>query len=175
MRYILASVMHFKRILLVFICCLYLIHPAYGELVERVVAIVDDEAITLSEFKEAYQRVLDSGVAPSERLKYEVLDRMINRFLLLREAERIGMRRSGEDDDTLLREYIDRRIRAFIHIPFKQIEDFYRENKDSFGGKEFHEVRSEIERYLTEKELNRRLIKHIKDLRARTYIRIQLE
>ena len=52
--------------------------------------------------------------------------------------------------------------------------DLYGKNKEKFGSKDFYDVRDEIEELLIEKELNRRLIKHIEELRKNAYIKIQL-
>jgi hypothetical protein len=138
------------------------------------VAIVDDEAITLSEFKNAYQNALRSGVKATETLKTEILNGMINRLLLIRQAKRLGIDVPGGNEDAILKEYIERRVRAFIRIPVDEIETFYEENKKSFGDKKFYEAKDEIELYLTEKELNRKLLAHIEELRKGSYIRIRL-
>ncbi|MBI4839300.1 MAG: hypothetical protein HY806_09230, partial [Nitrospirae bacterium] len=43
-----------------------------------------------------------------------------------------------------------------------------------FKGKDFYDVRNDIETYLVEKQLNRKLLEHINELREKSYIRIQL-
>jgi len=155
----------------------YHLTPAtvYAEVIERIVAIVDDEAITLSEFNGAYQNALRSGVKATETLKTEILNGMINRLLLIRQAKRLGIGVIGGNEDAILKEYIEVRVSAFIRIPLAEIETFYEENKKFFEDKKFYEVKDEIELYLTEKELNRKLLGHIEELRKGSYIRIQLE
>ncbi len=202
MSYISASVMHFKGrgqgsgdrgqekinpvscilhrtlfILLLFTVHCSLFTVVHAEVLERIVAIVDDEVVMLSEFNETFK----STSARDYRIKVtqkEVLDSLINRILLLKEAKRFNIEHASviqtEDDDVLINEYIERRLRAFIYIPFDEIELFFKENKESFGGKDFYDVRDEIEEYLIEKELNKKLIKHIEELRKNAYIRIQL-
>jgi len=145
----------------------------HAELLDRVVAIVDDEAIVLSELNEAFQKALDSG---TDITKEEVLDGLINRVLLLKQAKKFNVpSQMAKDDNTLINEYIERRLKEFIRIPFDEIELFYKKNKESFGDKDFYDVKDEIEKYLIEKELNNRLIKHIEELRKNAYIKIQLE
>jgi hypothetical protein len=167
--------MHFKTIFFVFLlltCHFLLLTIGSAELLDRVVAIVDDEAIMLSEFKEVYQNTLSSG---RKITKEEVLNGLINRVLLLKQAKRYVplMERIG-DKDALINIYINRRIKAFIRIPFEEIESFYRENQESFVGKGLYEVRNEIERFLLEKKTNEMLKKHLQELREKAYIRIQL-
>ena len=162
---------------LLFVICLLLftIHyslvtAVHAELLDRVVAIVDDEAVMLSEFNEAFQKAENSG---KEVTREEVLDGLINRILLLKQVKKFSL--TGKDGNTLIDEYIERRLKAFIRIPFNEIELFYIKNKESFGGKDFYDVRDEIEEYLIEKELNKKLINHIEELRKNAYIVIQLE
>ncbi len=150
----------------------------YAEVLERIVAIVNNEVILLSEFKKDYQTAVDSGAKTTER---EFLDKMINRLLLLEQAKKFRLKISAlshempASENDVINEYIERRIKAFIYIPFKEIESYYRSNRKLFDNKEFYDVRDEIENYLIEKKLNGRLLEHIEDLRKRSYIRIQLE
>ncbi len=150
----------------------------YAEVLERIVAIVNNEVILLSEFENDYRTVVNSGAKTTER---EFLDKRINRLLLLEQATKFSFKVSAlshempASENDIINEYIERRIKAFIHIPFEEIESYYRSNRESFDNKEFYDVRDEIENYLIEKKLNGRLLEHIKDMRKRSYIRIQLE
>jgi hypothetical protein len=159
---------------------------SHAEVLDRVVAIVDDEVITLSEFNETYQKASYSGM---EITREEVLDGMINRSLLLKQVKRFNIKYSTvvqtiEDENELINEYIERRLKPFIRIPFEEIELFYKRNKESFlsqripedreNTKDLYDVRDEVETYLIEKELNKRLITHIEELRKEAYIKIQL-
>jgi len=134
-----------------------------------VVAFVDSTAITLSEFEEQYSKSLK--VTP-DITKEEVLNAMVNRFLLLREAKKTRL--EAPSDDELLKEYIDIKIKTFIKIKEEEALDFYQKHIEDFQGKEFETVREDIENYLTEAELNRLLKVHIDELRKKAYIKIQL-
>ncbi len=178
-----------KRIFFIFLlvpCLLSLITVVYAEVLDKVVAIVDDEVITLSEFNEAYQKASYSGM---EITREEVLDSMINRILLLKQVKRFNIKYSTvvqtiEDENELINEYIERKLKSFIRIPFEEIELFYKRNKESFlsqripedrkNTKDLYDVKDEVETYLIEKELNKRLITHIEELRKEAYIKIQL-
>lgn len=146
-----------------------------AELVERVAAVVGDEVVLLSEFEEAMESAAESRNAYT---KEDVINRMINRIILLREAKRFGFERSIEgpvDAESVIKQYIERRIKAFIHIPYDQIEKYYADNRDKFGDSEFYDVKNEIEEYLVSRELVKRLREYIEGQRKKLYIRVQLE
>lgn len=141
-----------------------------AEIRDRVVAFVDNTAIMLSELEERYAKTAE--VSPGIT-KDEVLNTMVNRLLLLREAKKMKLEAPSEDE--LLKEYIDLKIRAFIRIKEEELIDFYKEHVSDFHGSEFEDTREEIEEYLIEKELNERLKIHITELRGKAYIKIQLD
>ncbi len=203
MRYISVSVMPFKikntdytdeknrlaqiKILILAAFLLLLSALSYAEVLDRVVAVVNDDIVMFSELNEAFQKAENSGI---EVTQGEVLDGLINRILLLRQIkksndEHIFSAREMRDDNALINEYIDKRIRAFIRIPVEELELFYKKNEEFFLPQDksagagdngsFHDVRDDIEAYLIEIELNKRLLEHIEELRKEAYIRIQLE
>jgi len=140
-----------------------------AQIQDRVVAYVDNDAITLSELSEQYANAL--RISPLIT-KEEVLHTMVNRLLLLREAKKIKL--DAPSEDALLQEYIDLKIRAFIRINEAEVVDFYENHIEEFQGKELENVREEIENVLIEKELNERLKLHIKELKENACVKIQL-
>ncbi|UCD34354.1 MAG: hypothetical protein JSU90_08625 [Nitrospiraceae bacterium] len=148
------------------------------KLLERIVAIVNNEVILLSEFQEQLHAAAQSGsgAAPGQ-----VLDELVNRMLILQEGRRFRIIDPGrydlseEEMKAAIEEYIDRRIKAFIHIPFRDIEQYYRMNRDQFPERDLYEARDGIEEILISRELEARISIHMKDLRNRAYVRIQLE
>jgi len=136
---------------------------------DRVVAFLDNTAITLSELEVTY--AASQRVTPGIT-REEVLNTMINRILLLREAKKIRLEAPSEDE--LLEEYIDLKIRPFITIKEEELYDFYQRHVEDFQDKEFETVREEIGNYLTERKVNRLLKIHINELRENAYIKIQL-
>lgn len=199
MRYISALAMHFKkgvkrqsagyknnnetinskksltiRVFVIFLL-LFTIHSLFfavhcnPEVIDRVVAYVDDAAITLSEFQE---NLIKMKASFSDITEKEVIDSMINRLLLIKEARK--MRLEGLTGDELLRDYIDIKIRSSVFINEDNIRQFYIEHSDEFKGADYLSVRDEIEQYLFELEINRQLKKHIKDLRGNVEVRINL-
>jgi hypothetical protein len=136
---------------------------------ERVVAYVDNMAITLSELDKKYAETMQ--VTPSVT-REEVLNTMVNRILLIREAQKIRLK--SEREDELIKEYVDLKIRSFIRIKDEEIRKFYETHSSEFPGKELDELREDIENYLIEQELNKRLREHIAELRSNACIQIQL-
>lgn len=155
--------------------CLLASAAVHGEVLERVVAIVNDDIILLSEFEITVDTARKADIMDSDEA---LLNEMINRLLLLKEAERLKIGKGSKkdaDDNAVIKEYIDRRIKAFIHIPPDDIEYHYVWNREQFAGKEFYEVRDEIEKQLVDKVLSERLREYIKELRDGAFIRIQYE
>ncbi len=134
---------------------------------DRVAAFVDDEAITNSELQEQYGKTLQ--IIPDITVE-EVLDTMINRVLILREAKKYRLEEPS--DEEVIKEYIDLKIRVFIRLPETEIEKYYQENSGMFSGKGYDDVRDDIEQYLTEKELNARLKETLREFRKTAYIKI---
>lgn len=189
MRYISASGMHFSATeqqssrtavifslrycsILFFYCSIVLLlycSKSYAEVIDKVVAYVDDSAITLSEFQESYLKIKETveGITGED-----VLNSMINNLLLVKEAKK--MRLEAPTDEDLLQDYIDIKIKSRIFIKEEEIQKFYNEHFDEFKGRDYLTVRDEIERYLFELETNKQLKMHLDELRANTEIRIQL-
>lgn len=141
----------------------------FAEIRDRVVAYVDNDAITLSELEERYSSALE--ITP-DISREEVLHTMVNRLLLLREARKIKLEALTEDK--LLQEYIDLKIRAFIRVNEEDIVNFYEGHIEDFQEKELETVREDIENVLIEKALNERLKSHINELKEKSCVKIQL-
>jgi hypothetical protein len=151
-------------------CHRLLVTDVSAAISDRVVAFVDDQAITKSELDEQYQSTKE--VSPDITVG-EVLDTMINKILILREARKYRI--EAPSVEQVMQDYIDLKIRAFVRVSESDIEKFYRENEANFAGKEFEDVRDEIDKYLTEKEVNERLKEVLRELRKDAYIRIYVE
>jgi hypothetical protein len=144
--------------------------PLYAAIRDRVVAFVDNIAITLNEFEAKFTEM--TKVNPGIK-KEEVLDGMVNRTLMLRETKK--MRLEAASEEALLKEYVDLKIRTFIRIKDEEVKEFYEKNSAEFHGKEYEAVRDEIETYLIEKELNKKLKAHIDELRGKACVQIQFQ
>ncbi len=149
--------------------CLLSTALSHAEILERVVAYVNNNAITLSEFRKDAQKVRKKLGNVSDS---EIINSMINKLLLVEEAK--SMRLEAPDDDELVQEFIDIKIKPAIIIREEDVESFYNQNKDKFKGKDYLAVRDEIEQYLLEQETNKQLKKLIEELREKSDIKIQL-
>jgi hypothetical protein len=165
-----------KKIIVIFLlaaCYMSLVAAAYAEVLERIVAIVNDDIILFSELQSATES--DSQVS-----RDKVLNDMIDNMLLLNEAEKYRISTPDKtnkietDDRVVVGEYIDRRIKALIHIPYEDIENYYQKNIDLYRDKAIIDVRDAIEEQLVEVELKIKLREHLEELRKKAYIRIQL-
>lgn len=157
-----------ESFLLIALVLLLLCPPVSPAIKDRVVAFIDDTAITLSELDEVYKESIKLN---PDVTKEEVLNSMINRILLIREAKKLRL--NAPSDEELLKEYISLKMRP--HVKEEEVSDFYQKNIGNFKGKDFESVREEIEDYLIEKELNQLLKKHVDELRKKAYIKIQLQ
>lgn len=149
-----------------------LLWPAFAvcqELVDRVVASVGTTAITLSEFQERFTAL--KGKHP-DTTEEEAVNSMINGVLLLEKARQ--MRLEGKNADDLIAEYINVKIRAAILIRDEEIDRYLIEHRLKPGAQENASVRAKVEELLTEKEVNKALEKHLKELREAADVRIQL-
>ncbi len=157
-----------RRTALLFIVLVLLFIPCIvsAAVLDRVVAFVGSDAIMLSELRANVARA--RAVVP-DITDMEVLNTMINRKLLAVEAKKYFPEEN--DEDALVRDYMDLKIRALVTIPEKDIRDYYNKNKANFGNVGFEQVRGQIEKLLEEKEVNRRLRDQIQDLRARAWIK----
>ncbi len=173
MNYTSALVMHFRVILTAilssFLFFTFHLSRASSEIIiERVLAVIDDEVITM----EDYNKTLSDMKKRFPEIKPdEVMDMMINRVLLLKEARRIGIMKRSSDDE-IINEYIDIKIRSSVFITEEEMMEFYNKNKDRFRNRSFNDVAESIEHYLREQKTNKLLEEHIKELRRNAYIRI---
>lgn len=140
--------------------------PAHAQVIDRVVAFVDDEAVTLSELEETFEATkrLNSGIT-----RREVLDTMINRVLLLKGARKLKI---AARDDEAIREYVNLKAGGFLKPGEEEIRQYYDENVSRMGLTGFEEQKAEIEELLREKRLNEKLKRHVKELRRKAYIKI---
>ena len=170
----------YEKIILLCLVVISSLFPAGhtdAELVERVVAVVNDNVILLSEFKAAMRHAEESG---KEVTAKDVIDRMIDNHLLLEQAKKFSFRRNAGDaapstPDKVIKNYIDKRIKVLIYIPFRDIEAYYYNNLDKYSDRDFYDVKSVIEEYLLNRTLEIRIQEHIDELREDARIRIQLD
>ncbi|WP_353684782.1 hypothetical protein V4D30_03045 [Thermodesulfovibrio sp. 3907-1M] len=139
---------------------------AFPEVIDRVIAYVDSYAITLRDFESVALKMKEK--IPQIKNE-EILNTMINRVLLLKKAKELFI--EGKDEE-LINNYIDLKIKSTIIIPENEIREYYERNKTKFKNIPYASVRNEIEKYLFEKELNKKLKEHIEELKETSEIKI---
>lgn len=142
----------------------------WAEVLDRVCAFVDNDAITLSEFEKTYN---ETKAKIPTITKDEVLNIMINRILLKRAA--VAMRIMGTDEDKIIAEYIDLKVRSYVIIKEEAIEVYYNQHKQELAGADISDVRGDIEKLLIEEDVNARLKALLADLRKQAYVKLQAE
>ena len=141
-----------------------------SELIDRVVAYVDDHAITYSEFRDKFDKMKKAVPNITEE---EAVNSMINNILLLVQAHKLKL--EAPTDDDLVKEYIDVRIKLRVFIKEDKLAAYYSEHKKEFGDKDYLSVRDVIDKYLSELEINKQLKELLQDLRSQSDIVIQLK
>ncbi len=141
----------------------------YAATIDRVVAHVNDYAITERELYSAHNIKLASGIKTTEA---QTLETIINRMLIVTEALRLRI--EGASEDELVREYISLKIRAFISIKDNDMRAYYNNNKSEFKGVAFDSIAETIRTLLEEETVNERLKRHLKILRKKSSISIML-
>ncbi len=161
-----------KNICSVLLLALMLALPSVttAVVIDRVVAYVDDRAITERELDAVHQRALLSGLRPTRAV---TLEKLINRMLLVGEALKLRVEGSGEDE--LIREYIDLKIRAFIVLRDSDVRKYYLEKEWKYKGASYESIKDDIRLLLEEKEVNASLRRHLERIRENADIRIMLE
>ena len=159
------------------VICLLPVGNAEAMLVERIVAVVNDNVILLSELKAAMLRVEEGGKKAEAK---DVLEGMIHKRLLLEQAKKFSFGRDTGDaihhtQEQIIQHYIDKRIKALIHVPFKDIEEYYFNNLDRYAKRDLYDIKDEIEEYLLNMTLEVKVLEHIDELIEASSIRIQLD
>lgn len=152
---------------------------AAGELVERVVAVVDGRALCLSDLQ-AVERL--DGVA-----RNVAIARLVDETLLFQEAFRLPLAaatedaREGEDDAAIrrarqrravIRRYVDFRFRPQVRVEEEAVRRAYvRETGVPAAGTAFEAAAPALRERLVADEVARRVEEWLRDLRAAARIR----
>jgi hypothetical protein len=168
--------------------------------IDRFIAGVNEEIITLSEYRQALEQYRLTkkleGEVPSEAGR-QVLETLIDQRLLLQEARRFQVDPVGDEEvkravpqfeqqmeplDTASRaeflEQIRRQLmikrfiqrRIFVRVGFEEVKDYYRRHAKEFADKDLLEVREAIEEVLREEQKNLKLLDLLKEIRKRARI-----
>lgn len=109
---------------------------------EKVIARIDDEVITVDEFKKEIERLpLNMKIlVAEEKGKRDYLDRLILKRLLLREAKKEGIEKTKEfqeklkdiKDSLLIETLLGKKMRSDVKISDEEARAYYEKNKEAF-------------------------------------------
>ncbi len=136
------------------------------EIINRVVAYIDDQVITLTDFLK-FKNEISNKV--SEITNKEIVELLINRKLLVKKGKELFF--EGQEED-IINNYIELKVKSKIIITENQIKDYYENNKKFLGTESYLVLREQIEKYLFEKELNLKLKELLEELKAISEIKI---
>ncbi len=157
-----------NRLIIAIATIVFFTDNSNAAVVERVIAYVDGYAITLSDLKDSLTNARASNTTLTDQ---EAVEALINRVLLLREARK--MKLEGQESSQI-NEYIEIKIKSLIFIKDEEIQGFYDANSEKFKGVPLPIIKDQIEQYLLEQETNKRLLEHLKELRQRADIKVQV-
>ncbi len=143
---------------------------SHAAVIDRVVAYVDDHAITERELEAAHSRSHSAALRPT---KAQSLEALINKILIV--AEALKLRIEGQSEEELVREYINLKVRAFIAIKEGDVLAHYKENQWKYKGASYDSIKGDIRKLLEEKAVNEKLKRQLKILRKASSIRIMLD
>ena len=94
---------------------------------------------------------------PDQRSQYEknlffILEQEVVNKIILNEARRAGAKLNSSDEE-LVQKYLDEKASG-VSVTQQEMEEFYEQNKDSFGGVSFEDIKDDLHRYLHEQKKN---------------------
>ncbi len=140
---------------------------AYARMIDRVVAFVDDEAITYVDLMDFINRMNSKGIKVKEK---EAISTLVNRKLLIKDALRLKL--EAENDDELIDKYINIKIRPFVLVREEEVRGYYNKHKEKLSGVSYQRIRRKIMKLIFEKKLNRAITARLKELRKRHVVKI---
>ncbi|MBF0541986.1 MAG: hypothetical protein HQK91_11120 [Nitrospirae bacterium] len=141
-----------------------------AELIDRVVAFVDDDVITLRELDNQYENLHSKDNTVTKEM---TLNTMVNQLLIEKDAVR--RRITGTTKEDTINKYINLYVKSQIFIKDKDIDYYYNENINNLKGQNIKDIRDKINEILTEKQINVKLWELINNLKNKSYVKIQLD
>lgn len=165
------------------ILCLLIIFGCAQRDKEKPAIRINKFKMTAREFEEEFKEA-GAGVLGSANQKEAFLENLINRKLILQEAERLGLNRDREFlkaierfyEQTLLKTVLDKKSNEFaskIQVSEKEIEEYYNELKDKgLIEKPLSEVYKEIRWQVLRQKQNQAFYGWVESLKEKAKIEI---
>jgi thiol-disulfide isomerase/thioredoxin len=100
---------------------------------------------------EEFLQKMTQGADPEERPQYEknlffIVEQHVLREIVLHEARKAEGKQDGSDEE-VIQKYLDQKTSG-VNVTPQEAEEFYKQNKEAFGGVSFENVKDDVHRYL---------------------------
>jgi thiol-disulfide isomerase/thioredoxin len=104
---------------------------------------------------EKFLQKMIQGATPKERPQYEknlffFVEQHVLREIVLHEARKAGGKQEGSDEE-VIQNYLSQKASG-VNVTPQEAEEFYKQNKEAFGGVSFENVKDDLHRYLIEQK-----------------------
>ncbi len=130
-----------------------------AKIIEKVVAYVEDEAITLTDLCQYWKSIRE--IQPEITLK-DALEAMLNRKMILHRTRQLNL--TADSEDELIDLYIRFTIRPKVSVTKQQVRQYYFQHRDKLKGLPIERVQEQIIQILYEKKTNELLKQHLREL-----------
>ncbi|HUV50367.1 MAG TPA: thioredoxin domain-containing protein [Anaerolineae bacterium] len=150
----------------------YLFYPGRGS--AQVLAMVNGEKITVSDFNHEIGNVEEQAREMIKEEPAEFLEGMIVRTLILQEAEKQGILPARENkgqegsvssEESVIKEFLEKRFSSAPAVSQEEIEEFYEIYKDRMEGKSLEQIAPMIEQIIGREKQQKQLERFVGDLR----------
>jgi thiol-disulfide isomerase/thioredoxin len=127
---------------------------------------------------EKFLQKMIQGADPKERPQYEqnvffFVEQHVLREIVLHEAREAGGKQ-GSSDEELIQKYLDQKASG-VNVAPQEAEEFYKQNKEAFGGVSFENVKDDLHRYLLEQKSNEAIGAYLRTVGEGLDIRVDEE
>jgi len=127
---------------------------------------------------ENFLQKMIQGADPKDRPQYEknlffIVEQHVLREIVLYEARKAGGNQ-GSSDEEVIQKYFAQKASGVSVTP-QEAEEFYKQNKEAFGGVSFESVKDDLHRYLLEQKGQEAVRSYLKTLGEGVEIRVDEE
>jgi thioredoxin 1 len=127
---------------------------------------------------EKFLEKMIQGADPGERQQYEknlffILEQHVLREIVLREARKAGGKPESPDQE-VIQDYLSQKASG-VEVTPQETEEFYKQNKEAFGGVSFENVKDDLRQYLLEQKGQEAIRSYLKTLEDGMDIRVDEE
>jgi thioredoxin 1 len=148
----------------------FLLYDRKGE--ATVLATVNGQAITLDRFLREVDTVEEPtrGMFKEDPAKY--LDLMIMKMLVLQEARSQGFEKGKEEEDDMIREFLEKRFSTPPDVSEKEVESFFKAHKNRMGDMQLEQAAPMIEQLLSQGKQEEEYMSFLDELRSKANVEI---